>query len=142
MFLLSISLVNALSAAPPLSISLFDKPKIDTLLLGEGKDTSLLFSVTIPKGSHIYSLEESMGTSITLKYPLETKVSNIGESRTQTIYDPVLEKEVDVHIGHAEFELKAPFVEEAGEILGMFNYRICNNSICSLPQAMPFSVRP
>ena len=110
----------------------------------------LYLSVQIEEGWHIYSLQpmegnELLATQIKLEDDVFANQKNWQESPTHLIQDDAQQKMVKGHINTAEFNksFHVPQSFDPGDYLikGEVIYKACDNSLCTLPQSLPFSSR-
>lgn len=113
-----------------------------------GDSFKLYLSVQIEEGWHIYSLQpmdgnELLATQIMLEDDIFESQKNWQESPTRLIQDDAQEKLVKGHVNTAEFSnsLSVPQNFKSGDypINGELLFKACDNSLCTLPQSLPFS---
>src|SRR5664280_1308993 len=111
------------------------------------KQYELIFTATIDKGSHIYSMNIPAGGPIPTSFSIDTlpgyKLS--GETYEVTkpveVLDDAFGFKIKTFSNTAEFRQKVTAVESSFIVKGTVNYMACNNATCSPPKDVDFAIK-
>ncbi|MDX2470700.1 MAG: protein-disulfide reductase DsbD family protein [SAR324 cluster bacterium] len=108
----------------------------------QGKNLKLL--IRIPEGAHVYSVflptdHGPIPTKLFLTPKIQIKSARLIESKAVELYDEAFQVKTMVHKNEMALETDLGEVPMSKPVTGFIEYQICNNSICSLPQKLPFS---
>lgn len=107
----------------------------------------LIFTATIEKGSHIYSLDIPRGGPIPTTFSFDTVPSFklVGKpyevTRPEELFDEAFGFKIKSFSDHAEFRQKIVSGENSFIVKGVVNYMSCNNTTCSPPKDVDFSIQ-
>jgi len=107
----------------------------------------LIFSATIEKGSHIYSLDIPKGGPIPTTFSFDTVPSFVLVGKTfevtkpEELFDEAFGFKIKSFSNHAEFRQKIRSEENSFIVKGLINYMSCNNTTCSPPKDVDFSIQ-
>jgi thiol:disulfide interchange protein DsbD len=107
----------------------------------------LVFNAEIEKGSHIYALEIPEGgpiaTSFTINSPtgfiLDGKPYEV--SKPEEVFDEAFGFKIKSFSDKAEFRQKITSQSSSFTVTGLVNYMSCNNTTCSPPKDVEFSIK-
>jgi thiol:disulfide interchange protein len=107
----------------------------------------LVFTATIDKGSHIYSMDIPEGGPIPTSFRFDTipgfsfveKTFEVTEP--EEIFDEAFEMNIKSFSGKAEFRQKITGSSPSFTITGAVNYMACNNVMCSPPKDVEFEIK-
>jgi len=107
----------------------------------------LVFNAEIEKGSHIYALEIPEGgpiaTSFTINSPtgfiLDGKPYEV--SKPEEVFDEAFGFKIKSFSDKAEFRQKITSQSSSFTVKGLVNYMSCNNTTCSPPKDVEFSIK-
>jgi hypothetical protein len=151
-----LAIVPGSVSAEPFSFSNLSVPSVPSVKLNVIVDSDLVYagdsfklylSVKIDEGWHIYSLKpmdgnELLATQIILEDNTFKKQRHWQESRVELIQDDAQKKLVKGHVKtavfHNSFRVPKNFRSGSHSIKGKLLYKACDNSLCSLPQILPF----
>jgi thiol:disulfide interchange protein len=106
----------------------------------------IVFTATIDKGSHIYSMDVPEGGPIPTSFTFNTPAGYILDGKTREVTKP--EEKMDEAFGFkiksfsekAEFRQKITGEASSFTVSGVVNFMSCNNTTCSPPKDVEFSV--
>ena len=107
----------------------------------------LVFNAEIEKGSHIYALEIPEGgpiaTSFTINSPtgfiLDGKPYEV--TKPEEVFDEAFGFKIKSFSNKAEFRQKITSQSSSFIVTGLVNYMSCNNTTCSPPKDVEFSIK-
>jgi thiol:disulfide interchange protein len=107
----------------------------------------LVFNAEIEKGSHIYALEIPEGgpiaTSFTINSPtgfiLDGKPYEV--SKPEEVFDEAFGFKIKSFSDKVEFRQKITSQSSSFTVTGLVNYMSCNNTTCSPPKDVEFSIK-
>src|SRR5664280_111574 len=111
------------------------------------KQYELIFTATIDKGSHIYSLDIPAGGPIPTSFNIDSlpgyKLSGITYEVTKPVevLDDAFGFKIKTFSNTAEFRQKITSVGYSFTVTGAVNYMACNNATCSPPKDVEFSIK-
>ena len=129
------------------SSQIYDPVKWDFNFEKKGeKQYELIFTASIEKGSHIYSINVPDGGPIPTSFVFDTIPGFILEGKPYEVTQA--EEKLDEAFGmkiksfenRAEFRQKITAVAPAFKVAGMVNYMACNNVTCSPPKDVEFEI--
>jgi len=106
----------------------------------------LIFTATIEKGSHIYSMDIPEGGPIPTSFSFDTVPSYtltgkpFEVTRPQEMFDEAFGFRIKTFSDTAEFRQKITSESEAFTVNGTVNFMSCNNTTCSPPKDVEFSI--
>jgi thiol:disulfide interchange protein DsbD len=106
----------------------------------------LVFTATIEKGSHIYSMDIPEGGPIPTSFAFDTVPGFTLAGRTfevtkpEELFDEAFGFKIKSFSNNAEFRQKVTSRSEAFTVRGVVNYMSCNNTTCSPPKDVEFSI--
>ena len=111
------------------------------------KQYDLIFTATIDKGSHIYSIDIPAGGPIPTSFSFDTLSDYKLSGKTFEVTKPVevLDEafgfKIKTFSNTAEFRQKITAVESSFTVKGVVNFMACNNATCSPPKDVDFSIQ-
>ncbi|MCX6261147.1 MAG: protein-disulfide reductase DsbD family protein, partial [Bacteroidia bacterium] len=107
----------------------------------------LVFNAEIERGSHIYALEIPEGgpiaTSFTINSPtgfiLDGKPYEV--TKPEEVFDEAFGFKIKSFSDKAEFRQKIASQSSSFTVTGLVNYMSCNNTTCSPPKDVEFSIK-
>jgi thiol:disulfide interchange protein DsbD len=111
------------------------------------KQYELIFTATIDKGSHIYSLDIPAGGPIPTSFNIDSlpgyKLSGITYEVTKPVevLDDAFGFKIKTFSNTAEFRQKITSVGYSFTVKGTVNYMACNNATCSPPKDVDFAIK-
>ena len=111
------------------------------------KQYELIFTATIDKNSHIYSMDIPDGGPIPTSFKFDTLPSFHFAGNTWEVTKPVevlddaFGFKIKTFSNTAEFRQKLTAVASAFTVTGAVNYMACNNATCSPPKDVEFSIK-
>ncbi len=111
------------------------------------KQYELVFSASISKDSHIYSMDIPEGGPIPTSFKIDTipGFRLIGKTYEVTkpveMMDEAFGFKIKTFSNNAEFRQKISAVESSFTVTGAVNFMACNNQTCSPPKDVDFSIR-
>jgi len=130
------------------SAQIYDPVKWDFSYEKKGdKLYELIFTATIDKNSHIYSMDIPDGGPIPTSFRFDSLPGFKLEGKTHEVTKPV--EVLDDAFGFkiktfsttAEFRQKITAIAPAFSVSGAVNYMACNNATCSPPKDVEFSIK-
>ena len=111
------------------------------------KQYELIFTATIDKNSHIYSMDIPAGGPIPTSFRFDTLPGYKLDGKTYEVTKPV--EVLDEAFGFkiktfskkAEFRQKITAVESSFTVKGIVNFMACNNATCSPPKDVDFTIQ-
>ncbi len=111
------------------------------------KQYELIFTATIEKNSHIYAMDIPEGGPIPTSfkfdtlpgYKLDGKPYEV--NKTCRSSDDAFGFKIKTFSNTAEFRQKITAVESSFTVKGTVNYMACNNSTCSPPKDVEFTIK-
>jgi thiol:disulfide interchange protein len=113
----------------------------------EGGVYELIFSASIEKGSHIYSMDLPQGGPIPTSFRFDTLrgyklIGNPWEvTKPEEMHDEAFNLNIKTFSNKAEFRQKISAVGSSFVVTGEVNFMACNNVTCSPPKDVPFSIK-
>jgi len=110
-----------------------------------GNEYELIFTASIEKGSHIYSMEIPEGGPIPTTFVFDTLPGFALEGKPyeaikpEEIFDEAFGFKIKTFSGKAEFRQKVYSKSDAFKVKGLVNYMSCNNKTCSPPKDVEFT---
>jgi thiol:disulfide interchange protein DsbD len=111
---------------------------------GDGK-YELVFTATIEKGSHIYSMEIPEGGPIPTTFVFDTLPGFTFDGKPyeaikpEEIFDEAFGFKIKTFSEKAEFRQKITAQSDALKVTGVVNFMSCNNKTCSPPKDVEFT---
>ncbi len=111
-----------------------------------GNEYELIFSATIEKGSHIYSMDIPEGGPIPTTFVFDTLPGFILEGKPyeavkpEEIFDEAFGFKIKTFSEKAEFRQKIKSNSNAFKVTGAVNFMSCNNKTCSPPKDVDFTI--
>jgi Thiol:disulfide interchange protein len=111
------------------------------------KQYELIFTATIDKNSHIYSMTIPAGGPIPTSFRFDTlpgyKLAGNAYEVTKPVevLDDAFGFKIKTFSNSAEFRQKITAVEPSFTVKGAVNYMACNNATCSPPKDVEFAIR-
>src|ERR1035437_2152270 len=111
------------------------------------KQYELIFTATIDKNSHIYSMTIPAGGPIPTSFRFDTLPGyNLGGNAYEVtkpveVLDDAFGFKIKTFSNSAEFRQKITAVEPSFTVKGAVNYMACNNATCSPPKDVEFAIR-
>ncbi len=111
-----------------------------------GNEYELVFTATIEKGSHIYAMEIPEGGPIPTTFAFDSLpgVSFEGKPyeaiKPEEIFDEAFGFKIKTFSGKAEFRQKITSKSDAFKVIGVVNFMSCNNTTCSPPKDVEFTI--
>src|ERR1035437_2303899 len=112
-----------------------------------GREYELIFTATIDKNSHIYSMDIPAGGPIPTSFRFDTLPGYKLTGNTYEVTKPVEDLDdafgfkIKTFSNSAEFRQKITAVEPSFTVKGAVNYMACNNATCSPPKDVEFAIR-
>jgi thiol:disulfide interchange protein len=112
------------------------------------KQYELVFTATIERNSHIYAMDIPSGgpiptsfkfDSISSGYKLDGKTYEI--TKPVEVFDDAFGFKIKTFSNTAEFRQKITAMQTSFTVAGVVNYMACNNSTCSPPKDVEFSIK-
>ncbi len=111
------------------------------------KSYELVFTAEIEKGSHIYAMDIPEGgpipTSFTINAPsgftLDGKTYEV--TKPEEAFDEAFGFKIKSFSGKAEFRQKITSQSSSFNVTGVVNFMSCNNTTCSPPKDVEFSIK-
>lgn len=111
------------------------------------KQYELIFTATIEKNSHIYSMDIPSGGPIPTSFRIDSLPGYKLDGKTYEVTKPV--EVLDDAFGFriktfsntAEFRQKVTAIQSSFTVSGAVNYMACNNATCSPPKDVDFSIK-
>ncbi|HEX7493496.1 MAG TPA: cytochrome c biogenesis protein CcdA [Bacteroidales bacterium] len=131
-----------------ISAQIYDPVKWDFSYEKKGdKQYDLIFTATIDKGSHIYSLDIPAGGPIPTSFSFDTlqgyRLS--GKTFEVTIPAEILDEafgfKIKTFSNTAEFRQKISADASSFTVKGVVNFMACNNATCSPPKDVDFNIK-
>lgn len=107
----------------------------------------LIFTATIDKGSHIYAMDIPEGGPIPTSFRFDTlpgyKLTGKAYEITKPVevLDDAFGLKIKTYNNTAEFRQKITAVESSFTVTGEVNFMACNNSTCSPPKDVEFTIK-
>jgi thiol:disulfide interchange protein len=107
----------------------------------------LIFTASVEKGSHIYSLDIPKGGPIPTTFIFDTVPSFVlvGKpyevTKPEELFDEAFGFKIKSFSNRAEFRQKIRSEENSFIVSGLVNYMSCNNTTCSPPKDVDFSIQ-
>lgn len=107
----------------------------------------LIFTATIDKGSHIYAMDIPEGGPIPTSFIIDTLPGYKLDGKPYEVNKPVevlddaFGFKIKTFSNSAEFRQKITAVESSFTVRGTVNYMACNNSTCSPPKEVEFTIK-
>jgi thiol:disulfide interchange protein len=111
-----------------------------------GKEYELVFTAAIEEHSHIYSMDIPDGGPIPTSFRFDTipgfrlEGAPFEVTRPVEMLDEAFGFKIKTFSTKAEFRQKISAVKQSFEVTGSVNFMACNNSTCSPPQDVEFSI--
>jgi thiol:disulfide interchange protein DsbD len=111
------------------------------------KQYELIFTATIDKNSHIYSMDIPEGGPIPTSFRIDTLpgyrlTGNTFEvTKPVEVFDDAFGFKIKTFSNTAEFRQKISAVESSFTVKGAVNFMACNNATCSPPKDVEFEIR-
>jgi len=111
------------------------------------KQYELIFTATIDKGSHIYSLDIPAGGPIPTSFSIDTLPGYKLSGKTYEVTKPVevlddaFGFKIKTFSNSAEFRQKVTSLGYSFTVKGTVNYMACNNATCSPPKDVDFTIK-
>ena len=108
------------------------------------KQYELIFTATIEKNSHIYSMDIPAGGPIPTSFSIDTLPGYKLDGKTYEVTKPVevlddaFGFKIKTFSNKAEFRQKITAVESSFTVKGTVNFMACNNATCSPPKDVEF----
>ncbi len=107
----------------------------------------LIFTATIDKGSHIYSMDIPSGGPIPTSfrydsisgYKLDGKTYEV--TKPLEVFDDAFGFKIKTFSNTAEFRQKISAVSSSFTVIGSVNFMACNNATCSPPKDVEFAIK-
>jgi thiol:disulfide interchange protein DsbD len=112
-----------------------------------GREYELIFTATIDKNSHIYSMDIPAGGPIPTSFRFDTLPGYKLTGNTYEVTKPVevlddaFGFKIKTFSNSAEFRQKITALESSFTVKGAVNYMACNNATCSPPKDVEFSIK-
>jgi thiol:disulfide interchange protein len=107
----------------------------------------LVFTATIETNSHIYAMDIPSGGPIPTSFSFDSVPGYKLDGKTFEVTKPVEVMDdafgfkIKTYSHTAEFRQKVTAVKSSFTVTGAVNYMACNNSTCSPPKDVPFSIQ-
>ena len=107
----------------------------------------LVFTATIEKGSHIYSMDIPEGGPIPTSFAFDTVSSYtltgkpFEVTKPEEIFDEAFGFKIRTFSNKAEFRQRITSEKSSFTVKGVVNFMSCNNTTCSPPKDVEFSIR-
>jgi thiol:disulfide interchange protein DsbD len=107
----------------------------------------LIFTATIDKNSHIYSMDIPAGGPIPTSFRFDTLPgfkltgSTYEVTKPVEVLDDAFGFKIKTFSNTAEFRQKITAVESSFTVTGAVNFMACNNTICSPPKDVEFAIK-
>ena len=111
------------------------------------KQYELIFTATIEKNSHIYSMDIPSGGPIPTSFRIDSLPGYKPDGKTYEVTKPVevfddaFGFKIKTFSNTAEFRQKITAVESSVTVTGAVNFMACNNATCSPPKDVEFSIK-
>jgi thiol:disulfide interchange protein DsbD len=111
------------------------------------KSYDLIFTAEIEKGSHIYSMEIPEGGPIATSFAIDTSSVFTFDGKTyevtkpEEVFDEAFGFKIKSFNGKAEFRQKITSNSSSFTVTGLVNFMSCNNTTCSPPKDVGFSIK-
>lgn len=143
-----IVIISFIFVACSVSAQIYDPVTWDFSYEKKGdKQYELIFTASIAEHSHIYSMDIPAGGPIPTSFNFDTLASYKLEGKTYEVTKPleVLDEafgfKIKTFSTKAEFRQKITALESTFNVKGTVNFMACNNSTCSPPKDVDFSIR-
>ena len=113
----------------------------------DDKQYELIFTATIEKNSHIYSMDLPSGGPIPTSFRIDSLPGYklVGKTFEVTkpveVMDDAFGFKIKTFSNKAEFRQKISGVEPSFTVSGVVNFMACNNATCSPPKDVEFSIK-
>lgn len=107
----------------------------------------LVFNAEIEKGSHIYALEIPEGGPIATSFTINSPTGFILDGKPyevlkpEEVFDEAFGFKIKSFSDKAEFRQKITSQSSSFTVTGLVNYMSCNNTTCSPPKDVEFSIK-
>ena len=107
----------------------------------------LVFTAEIEKGSHIYAMDIPEGGPIPTSFAINASTGFTLEGKPfevippEELFDEAFGFKIKSFSNKAEFRQKITSVNASFTVTGLVNYMSCNNTTCSPPKDVEFSIR-
>lgn len=107
----------------------------------------LIFTANIDKGSHIYAMDIPEGGPIPTSFSIDTLPGYKPDGKPYEVTKPVEVMDdafgfkIKTYSNSAEFRQKITALEPSFTVRGAVNYMACNNSTCSPPKDVDFTIK-
>jgi thiol:disulfide interchange protein DsbD len=111
-----------------------------------GNEYELVFTASIEKGSHIYAMDIPEGGPIPTTFVFDTLPGFTFEGKPyeafkpEEIFDEAFGFKIKTFSGRAEFRQKITSQSDAFKVTGVVNFMSCNNTTCSPPKDVEFTI--
>ena len=143
-----ILIISLILSASHISAQIYDPVTWDFSYEKKGdKQYELIFTATIDKGSHIYSMDIPAGGPIPTSFSLDTLQGYrlLGKTFEVTkpveVLDDAFGFKIKTFSNTAEFRQKITAVESSFTVKGAVNFMACNNATCSPPKDVDFAIK-
>ena len=141
-------IISFIVVASSVSAQIYDPVTWDFSYEKKGdKQYELIFTASIEEHSHIYSMDIPNGGPIPTSFTFDTLASYKLEGKTYEVTKPleVLDEafgfKIKTFSTKAEFRQKITALESTFNVKGTVSFMACNNSTCSPPKDVDFSMR-
>ncbi len=143
-----VAIISFIVVASSVSAQIYDPVTWDFSYEKKGdKQYELIFTASIEEHSHIYSMDIPDGGPIPTSFTFDTLASYKLEGKTYEVTKPleVLDEafgfKIKTFSTKAEFRQKITALESTFNVKGTVSFMACNNSTCSPPKDVDFSIR-
>lgn len=143
-----VAIISFIVVASSVSAQIYDPVTWDFSYEKKGdKQYELIFTASIEEHSHIYSMDIPNGGPIPTSFTFDTLASYKLEGKTYEVTKPleVLDEafgfKIKTFSTKAEFRQKITALESTFNVKGTVSFMACNNSTCSPPKDVDFSMR-
>ncbi len=112
------------------------------------KQYELVFTATIERNSHIYAMDIPAGGPIPTSFKFDTipagyklDGSTYQVTKPVEVFDDAFGFKIKTFSNKAEFRQKITALQSSFTVTGTVNYMACNNSTCSPPKDVEFSIK-
>jgi thiol:disulfide interchange protein DsbD len=111
------------------------------------KQYELIFTATIEKNSHIYSMDIPSGGPIPTSFQIDSLPGYKLDGKTFEVTKPVevlddaFGFKIKTFSNTAEFRQRVTAIQSSFTVSGAVNYMACNNATCSPPKDVEFSIK-
>ncbi|HEX2920314.1 MAG TPA: cytochrome c biogenesis protein CcdA [Bacteroidales bacterium] len=112
-----------------------------------GNEYELIFTATIEKGSHIYSMDIPEGGPIPTSFSIDSSAlfTTLGKTyeatKAEEVFDEAFGMKISSFSNSAEFRQKIVSDKKSFTVTGVVNYMACNNVTCSPPKDLEFEIK-